>query len=76
MSVKGGNKKAAFGGGAKKMGGPGERPPRQSVGAPKGKAPPKAPPAFLKGKAPAMPSDNDGDEMPAFKKGGKVKGKR
>jgi hypothetical protein len=75
MSFKAGNKKSGFGPGSKKMGGSGQRPPRQSVGTPRGKAPPKsAPPAFLKKGMPPMPSDNDGDEMmPAMKKGGKVK---
>ena len=58
MATKRGNAKGGIGPGAKKMGGSGVKNNRQ---------PPPPPPG-----APG-PSDNDGDEAPAFKRGGPVK---
>ena len=62
MALKKGNAKAGVGSGAAKMGGPGMK-PGKPFGAAKGKS------------APMAPSDNDGDEGPAFKRGGSVKSK-
>ena len=60
MALKKGNAKPGSGAGSAKMGGPGAK-PGKPFGAAKGKA--------------SAPSDDDGDEAPAFKRGGSVKSK-